>query len=713
MNTLDYSIEDWMNSSKTYDPQLDLEYLSKLSKKKLRKEAKLKVNDDGRIVISQRKKKYIDLNEYYGNPDKYFNDLYFFIYLMDNDILDEICRENYISFVFPRDKTEKIYHLSTIHFVFNMITWLPFFILGIKITKDKVFMPKHFTNKSYIDYLNNKIIEPYKHLTTHNEMSKMLAKMYDLFQRISDLYGLKLGISFSMYDIIEKWDNPELYEISHKGVPSHYQIAEMESFFTSQAKRFIEIHESMDDDPNDSIKTMLRAGQLNIKQLREFVVSIGTKPDLQGDTYSHIPSPGANLVAKGLRNPEDYTIECAGNRKTAMLALNIDDGGYMARVFGKSCCDVKLCEDPDYDCGSENYYVCTIHDKKDLKNMRGRYYLVEETNTLRQLTDTDYDMIGKTLKFRSPVTCAGGEKGICAVCYGYLYNQNVGINIGINSSLRLTESNYQLLMSAKHILDTKTTVVMFNSEFYDFFVLETDRVILRNDIEDIENYEIWININCIYKDKEDIEDMSHNEYIKEFIIYDKQNGVKIEIADESNCELYLANQIFDILKYKRRTRDYSFKGWMKFPLSDFTSDRDMFFLRLKNDELTRSLKELKLLIEKGADIGISDVSQLIDKLKYLMASGGISTETIHIEVLCRNLVRDKHNKISLPDWSKPDPEYMITSIHNSIFWSNSVINSLTFEKIKIQLRDPLTYMKTGTSFFDPFFILDYNKQNNI
>ena len=268
-------------------------------------------------------------------------------------------------------------------------------------------------------------------------------------------------------------------------------------------------------------------------------------------------------------------------------------------------------------------------------------------------------------------------------------------------------------MSAKHILDTKTTVVMFNSEFYDFFVLETDRVILRNDIEDIENYEIWININCIYKDKEDIEDMSHNEYIKEFIIYDKQNGVKIEIADESNCELYLANQIFDILKYKRRTRDYSFKGWMKFPLSDFTSDRDMFFLRLKNDELTRSLKELKLLIEKGADIGISDVSQLIDKLKYLMASGGISTETIHIEVLCRNLVRDKYNKISLPDWSKPNPEYMITSIHNSIFWSNSVINSLSFEKIKIQLRDTLTYMKTGTSFFDPFFILDYNKQNNI
>ena len=79
--------------------------------------------------------------------------------------------------------------------------------------------------------------------------------------------------------------------------------------------------------------------------------------------------------------------------------------------------------------------------------MRGRWYLTNH-NTLRQLVETDYELIGQTLKFRSPTTCAS-KHGICATCYGYLYTQNININAGINSSLRLSERTYQNTMSAK------------------------------------------------------------------------------------------------------------------------------------------------------------------------------------------------------------------------------------------------------------------------
>lgn len=707
------AIKSWFDISKLYDPQLNLEYLSKFSKKKLIKKAKFNMDKDGRFIIGPRKRKYINLEDYYGLPDKYYNDVYFFIYAINDDIINEQCRENYISFIFSEKNDNKIRHMSTIHFVYNMIMWLPYFILNIPIDMDKVFIPEHFTNGSYIDYINDKIIEPYKHLTTHNEMSKILAKMYDLFQRISDLYGLKLGISFSMYDIISKWDNPEIYEINHTEIPSDYQISEMEDFLTSQTKRFMEIFKNLDeDDPNDSLKALIRAEQVNVKQVREFAVNVGTKPDLEGDTYQYAPPPGSNLVVKGIREPVTFNTDAGGGRKSAILALNIDEGGYLARVFGKSCSNLKLCEDPDYDCGSENYYICHIKDKNTLKNMRGRWYLNEKRNTLRQLLDTDYDMIGKVLKFRSPATCAGGEKGICATCYGHLYNQNRDINIGLNSSLKVSESNYQLMMSAKHVLDTKTDHVQFNTEFEDFFNLEAGyRIVLRSDIEDVDTYELWLNINCVYRDKE-IDDKEHNEYVEDFIIYDKERKEKIVMADEDNCEVYLANQLFHKFIKKRKDRDYTPKGYIKFNLSEFASEKDMFFLRLKNSELTKPLKELKLLIEKGGDIGIPTVSELIDKFKSLTEAGGIKTETIHVEILCRNLIRDRNNKIKLPDWSDDNPDYMITSMHNSIFWSSSVINSLTFEKIKIQLKDPLTYKKRGTSFIDPCFILDYEAGND-
>lgn len=703
-------VKDWLEVARKYDPQLPLENISKMSKKLKKKESKLKMDNSGRIIISQRNKRYIDLNLYYDDPNRYFNDLYFFIYALKDDIQNECCRENFISFRFPKkskNKDGKLYHLSTIHFVYNMIMWLPFFILNIKISKDDMFMPDHFTNDTYLKYVNEKIIEPYKHLTTFNEMSKILSKMFDLFQRLSDLYALSLGISFSLNDIIKKWDDPELYELSHLKIPSRFQIAEMEDFATKKTKRFSEIWQNMNNNPDDSLKTMLRAKQINVKQLREFAITNGTKPDLNGDTYSHKPKPGTNLLANGLRNSGDYVIESNGGRKISVLALNIDEGGYFARIYCKVASNITLSQDPNYDCGSTNYYVCNIKDKNTLNNMRGRWYYNEETDTLRQLIDTDYDMIGKTLKFRSPATCACKNNQICHTCYGHLASQNTNIHIGLSSALYVSEKYYQLIMSTKHILDTQTNHIEFNDEFEELFVLEDGfRISLRTDIDELESYELWLNVNCVFKDN----DNKHNEYVEDFIIYDKEKKQKITMADKYECEIYLCNQVHDIFNRKMEEKDYGQNGYVRINLSELDVNKDIFFLRLKNKEVIKPLRELKLLIEKGGDIGITTVSELIDKIKSLMEFGGIKTETIHIEILCRNLIRNKYNKIELPDWSKDDPEYMITSMHNSIFWSSSITNSLTFEKIKIQLKDPLTYRKRGTSFLDPCFILDYNEK---
>ena len=70
---------------------------------------------------------------------------------------------------------------------------------------------------------------------------------------------------------------------------------------------------------------------------------------------------------------------------------------------------------------------------------------------------------------------------------------------------------------------------------------------------------------------------------------------------------------------------------------------DLFFVILKNKEITKPLKELKSLIEKGKEIeGVKSISQLIDKLNDLMKSGGIHVDSVHIEILARNIIRDKN-----------------------------------------------------------------------
>ena len=700
----DYSltIDKWIKAAKNEEDFMNIKELSRLTDKQIKKRIHAKKCDINSLYKISQRRRIWDLSLYYNDPERYYYDTYLLMRNLGNDIHDYYnSSQGYVQFRYP--SKSKVYDMSLIHFTFNMIIWFPLFVLDIPITKDLTFMEKVFNNKTYINFINDKIIEPYKHMVTHNEMSKMLAKMYDMFIFMCERYGLDLGISFSIYDFITKWKDPEIYDLNHTKIPKDMQISESENYLNQRLNRYMEI---MQNDPEDNVlKPLIRAKQgVSAKQLREFAISGGFKPDLSGNTYPI--KPRSNLITDGYRNPTDYVIDAVGGRKAGVLALQIDASGYLARSFSKSVMDLKLHKDSNYDCGSVNYYSKTIKDRKDLEDMSGRWYLNEDNNHLVQLIATDYDVVGKTLKFRSPTTCAS-KNGICATCYGHMYTQNRNINIGLNSSLKLSERNYQNTMSAKHVLSTTTESLNFTEEFNQFFqIIEGYRISLRDDIENPENFLIKINKNLIARDR-DIDDMKQNEYIKEFIIHDKENNTDIMITELTRKNIYLADYLFkDIVQLRKRGK-YDNEGWISIEMEDIDSEEDIFFVILKNNEITKPLKELKSLIEKGKEIDdVNTISELIDKLNNLMKAGGIHVPSIHIEILARNIVRDKNDILKIPDYSKDNPEYVITSIHNSIMHSNSLINSITFERLKQQLSDPSTYRKDGTSPLDNLFVLE-------
>jgi hypothetical protein len=684
------------------EDMVDFRKSAKLSKKELMRSG-LKKDKDGRYIVLSNKKTFIDLVDYYNEPERYDNDILVLIESLRNTITDESWRDNYLHFRLCDDDT--IHPMSVIHFVFNMIMWLPMFALNVPVTKEQVFMPKTFNNKSYIDFINTKIIEPHKNLTTHNEMSQLLAKMHDICVYIAEKTCIPMGLSFSLYDLLQKWDDPEIYAICHSKVDKEMQVSEAEKFIKAQTQRLMDI---LLNDPEDNVlKPMIRAGQgANKKQVKDFMVNLGYKPDLAGYT---IPlAANTNLLTDGLNDLKSFVVDAHGGRKASILSLKIDEAGYFQRMLCKLSGSIYLHPDPDYDCGSENYYEMNIENQLDLKDMHGRWYLTDR-NTLRMLVETDYDLIGKTLKFRTPVKCAS-KNGICHVCYGHLYTQNYGINVGVNSALKLSEKNYQNTLSAKHALDTTSESIDLCDEFFDYFVLSDGfKVEVREDLEEFDNLELLINYNCVQKDKAELDDMEHNEYVFEFFVHNTDTDEKIKITDRNENGFYLSSTLFSQFVKKRRNRIYDEEGWISVPFSKLEirdSKSDIFYIRLKNDELIRPLRELKKFIEKGKVLDVSGVDELIQQLRYLMKCGGIYTESIHIEIIACNLVRDKESIIDPPDWSKPNPEYQITSVHNGILMSASVIDTLTFERLKEVLSNPLTYKKRGTNFLDRVFILN-------
>ena len=692
------TIQTWLSSSTIFEDDINFKEIARLSNKEIKRNLFINKTDDGRYIIKSRSCTY-DLWYYYNDPKRYYDDLFRLIKTIRSYIHNEEYKPTSVVYTYPKDNT--VHQMSLIHFTFNMIMWLPLFILNIDITKETTFMPKVFNNKTYVEFINTKIIEPYKNLTTHNEMSKILAKMYDLFIIISEQYSLDLGISFSLHDLISRWDNPEIYDLNHTEIPSDMQISEAENYLNDRVNRYVDI---MTNEEGDNVlKPLLRSGQgANIKQLREFAISVGYKPDINGYTVPYAPK--TCFITNGLRKVEDLAQNALGGRKSSVLALCIDSSGYLARTYSKSASNVYLNPDPNYDCGSTNYYEKPIKTKYDLTDMDGRWYV--HGKTLRQLKSTDYELIGQTLKFRSPTTCAS-KNGICSVCYGKLYSQNVGINIGILAALLVSERSYQNTLSAKHALDTTTNIINLTADFYDYFKLNNGYCVrVRDDLEMPENYVLKINRHSIILDQ-DIQDLQDNEYITEFVIHNKEEETEIHIEETRRNNLYIAPYLFKIIVEKRKNKDYDSEGWISIPLEKLDCDEDILYAKLQNYELTRPLNEIKSLIEKGKEVsGVNTPSELINKMNELLRNGGVFTNSVHIEVIARNLVRDKNNPTQLPDYTKKNPEFIITSIHNSILNSNSVVTSLTFERIQNQLSNPITYKKNGTSPLDRLCILE-------
>jgi hypothetical protein len=227
----------------------------------------------GRYVISSRKA-YVDLADYNNNPDIYTHD----IEVLSRDIkfilTDPKFKEMYLDFCYT--ESDKIHRMSHVHFLLNMIMWKPFFALGLPINKSRVFMPKTWTNRSYVAYINDNIIEPLKHKLTHNQMSSLLADMYDSCIKICELSGILMGISFSLRETLLKWNEcPELDDICHTKLDTSLQISEAENYLAAQTKRMKELYMTEECLDDTSLKALLRSEVVNEKQLREFFIHIG------------------------------------------------------------------------------------------------------------------------------------------------------------------------------------------------------------------------------------------------------------------------------------------------------------------------------------------------------------------------------------------------------------------------------------------------------
>ena len=455
------------------------------------------------------------------------------------------------------------------------------------------------------------------------------------------------------------------------------------------------------------LKYAFIAGQgINIKQYKEVSASIGTKPDGAGGIFPH--AINSSFINGGLATVEDFVVESSIGRQAQILQKqNVSECGAFARALGLNNQDSKLHIDPDYACDTKNYLRVEIANRDILDEYDRRYYRTTP-NGVDKLIDayTDDFLIGQTIYIRSPMTCASAARGdgVCYKCYGDLAYIIRDTNIGQYASEDLSSVYTQTQLSAKHLLESAIVRMEWTKGFYDVFSVDYNQIILKDEF-DYRGYRILVD-EPLDDEDEDGDDAlfdADKMYVTSFdVVYPDGHIVtmKSSNSEAESDEIYIHQELLDYMNNIGTNDD----GLYEIELSKIRNISALFEFNVKNDELSKTMKTIKNIINNKKLTKSFDIHSILREFVMTNLQGGIKINSVHFEILLMNQIRAYDDELELPDWSHEGELCQILTLNEALMNNLSISVRLQASKISRTLTHPNIGRLRKASNMDPFYM---------
>ena len=566
----------------------------------------------------------------------------------------------------------------------NFLLLASFVESPVEVTPDLLYL-KDSVSQGDFEKQFNKIIDVYRKSDVEINYDHIRVSIAETLNEMSDISGylnVAAGNSISFQDFVRlSVEDKEIHDLFYHKIRYGLQYSEIEKEFAECGNKLMDYFKRRPD--SDLYPFVVSGTGINGKQLTQCISFVGLKPDLDG---SVIPVAINDNYLVGLSNLENYYINCKGTRKALYTNHKMTrKSGYLTRKL--SLCNIDNWTDNTLlDCGTEHYIHFEVTDEKKLKQIIGRHYYdlndaFEKVSELKTVTETSYEIIGKTIGLRSPVTCAG--KHVCTTCYGReLAEINKDVNTGLIAVLRLTEPLTQAPLSAKHLLTTKTTEIKWGDDFKNYMLVNMNNIYLRKDVE----FEIEFDNPGLEAYDEDEEKFTINEFR---II--PESGKTIEF--KSPTPLFIRRNFLNLQTAETVIRISSDPG----------GDVKVFSFNAANSELTKSLQEVLDLIETSSHLGVTNYHEMVNKFSSLLISNNLGyIRGVHAEMICRPLIVDAYSGKRLDFSMKSLNSYRINRVSKSIM-DGPLSVSLAFERLNDQFVNLQTYEKSEESYMDYLF----------
>ena len=584
--------------------------------------------------------------------------------------------------------------LSIFDYLFNLMFWRLRLMIDKKIYSVHLFFPDDITQKYCKEYIDNVFIDKNRKSIDIISLNQIIDGTIGKFREFRRFQTF-LSNSLNLEDTIELMNKyPEFNDTMHLDV-SNVPLEDVKEFGMDITRNQIKFIKDSDHCLSDSFRT---GEAVSPKQYKEVAVNIGSKPDGRGSVYP--VAVNHSFLNGGLQNPTELFIESSNGRVAQILQKNnVGESGEFARKLELNNQDTRLHQDPNYICGTRNFIKVHIDSDTKLRMYDLRYYR-ENPEGVDKLLDykRDSNLKGKTLWFRSPMTCASAARGdgICYKCYGDLAYTNKEVNVGQIAAEGLSSIYTQTLLSAKHLLESNIIKTNWSEGFSNFFTAFFNTVALREDI-DVRGCKLVINEDISLEDEND--EIDYNYYINSFSVIDSV-GQEFKIFTQDSDNLYFTN---DFLEFALKNYNED-RTAIEIDMEELSKFQSLFVMEIKNNELSQTMDKIKKLIDVKSVMKDYDKDSLLKEFTNTNILGNITLNAVHFEVLLMNQIRDAENELEKPDWNIPNQDYQILTLSTSLSHNPSItvrLQSTTPSKV---LLDPSNRNLYRPSVNDLYFM---------
>lgn len=580
--------------------------------------------------------------------------------------------------------------LNIFDYFVNLIFWILPLKVNDKITSELLFFEEDITKsniKKYIDAFLDKHRTDYPNITLNQIIDDCLEYIGEIDNFSS--YFLNTINNEDTIDLMN--ENKEFYDCIHVDL-SGTPIENVKNVGMDYTNKAIDIIKNS----NHCLRDSFRAKEgINPKQFKEFLVHNGSKPNGTGGVFPAIIN--SSFSNGGLSDVASYFMESSVGRIALMIQKeNVGDSGHFSRILGLNNQQSRIHPDPHYKCNTKNLLKINIANAEILDRYKHRYYRTHPNGIDKKLSSDPVrdnpELIGKTVWFRSPVTCASGAqgKGICYACYGSLAYVNNDINIGKIASELLCAVLTQMLLSAKHLLESSVEALIWTEGFKDLFDVAFNIIGLRDDVETKK-------MNLILEDVHSDDSDMGEDYVTYFKVQFPDNSVKV-FRTENEDNIYLSKELQSIISKDPSAESY---------IIPFDSIRDncIFLVHINNNELSKTLENIKTTINRANEVhGNNTKEDFVMNFLQSIIEGGISLDAVHAEIIVSNQIRNSEDVLDKPDWTIPNETYQMLTLNEALTNNPSITVSLEYQKQPKALYYPMSFKKIKASTLDLFFM---------